>query len=490
MINHQPTAQQLALARQAESFKAQGDLSAAADSYRKLLKISAKQPAILNELGTLLLQLGQLEEGCQFLGKSLKISPLQPQVLYNRGIAFGMLNNYEEALASFNAAIALKADSAEFHYNRGKALKELGMLDEAIRSYQNATKLNSSFAEAYYNLGNVQKEQLLIDEAIANYDRAISLKADYPEAYWNKACLKLLSGEYEEGWQLYEWRWKIKENPLARNFSQPLWLGRESISGKTLLVHTEQGLGDVMQFCRYLTQLEDLAGQVIFEAPESLVALLTTMQTRVVKFIAKGQPLPAFDLHCPIMSLPHALKTQLCSIPADIPYLFACKEKCNNWQRKLGDKNRFRIGLVWSGAQGNSNDANRSIPFKTFIPLLKLPFEFHCLQKEIRPADSKQLKNFPEIRIHQDLLQDFSDTAALAMQMDLVISVDTSIAHLSGALGLPVWIILAFLPDFRWLRDRKDSPWYPTAQLFRQSLPGDWSAVIAEITASLHKQCN
>jgi len=328
-----------------------------------------------------------------------------------------------------------------------------------------------------------------LDEALASYDKALALKPDYAEAYWNKSLLLILMGQYLEGWKLYEWR---LQNDSTKNnyytFPKPSWRGQESIRNKKLLVHSEQGLGDVIQFCRYLPQVKSLGAEIIFEVPKSLVSFVSTLNCPMT-VVARGAALPDFDVYCPVMSLPYAFKTRVETVPAKTPYLFADRAKVEFWRKKLGTPEKPRVGLVWSGAAGNRGDAERSIRLKELLPLLDLPIEWCTLQNEFRPHDLEILKQHPEIRQHHDDLKDFSEIAAFIECLDLVVSVDTSFVHVAGAIGKPVWVLLPFVPDYRWMLDREDSPWYPTARLFRQPDIGDWRSVVDRVaeTVSSHR---
>ena len=409
-----------------------------------------RQVEILSALGVLCLQSGNIEEGISLLRKSLHINPTQPFALYNLGTEFQKSGNLEEALLCYDKSIKINPYDVEAHLNRGNTLKDLRRFNEALVAY----------------------------------DRAIALKPDFAPAYWNKSITKILLGDDLEGWKLYEWGWKSSERGSIRKFSQPLWLGEELISGKTLLIHSEQGLGDAIQFCRYAPMVSALGARVILEVPSALVTLLSTLEGNIT-VIEKGGALPAFDLYCPVMSLPLAFKTALTSIPETTPYLRPDHDKLLEWRRRLGEKTRPRIGLAWSGSLTHKNDRNRSIPLNVLEELLKRPFEFHSLQKEIRPEDMNVLSRMQHIHSHQNDLKDFSDTASLAQEMDLVISVDTSVAHLAGALGIPAWVLLPHTPDYRWLLDRDDTPWYPNSTLFRQPSRGDWNSVIKAVSARL-----
>jgi hypothetical protein len=253
------------------------------------------------------------------------------------------------------------------------------------------------------------------------------------------------------------------------------------------LAQAEQGFGDVIQFCRYIPMLENLGAKVLIQAPPSLLSLLATLPGNHT-LIANGETVPTTDFRCPLMSLPLAFKTTLETIPSGVPYLSSDPAKRSAWRQKLGEKTKPRIGIAWSGRMSHINDRNRSLPLRDLEPLLQLPFEFHSLQKECRRDDGLFLSSLPQVKNHQEELIDFSDTAALISEMDLVLSVDTSVAHLAGALGKPLWLLLPFLPDFRWLLNRPDSPWYPTAVLFRQTSQGDWGKVVGKVLDRLKSE--
>jgi tetratricopeptide (TPR) repeat protein len=441
------TPKQSKMIQEALALHQSGQLDAAETQYKKLLNFLPSNINLLTNLGTIALQKGKLEDGVRIIGKSLQINPNQPNALNNRGVTLKELKRLDEALASYDRAIVLKPDNAETYSNRGVTLQDLKRLDEAL----------------------------------ASYDRAIVLKPDNAEANWNKSLLKILTGDYLEGWQLYEWRWK--KEPLInslRVYKQPLWLGTETLLNKTLLIYPEQGLGDYIQCIRYAVLVEQLGAKVILEVPLALMSLVSTLKGQFT-LVESGKPLPDFDYHCPVMSLPLAFKTTVDTIPVQLPYLYADEDKKQQWQEKLGNKTVTRKGLVWSGSTIHKNDHNRSLLLQQLASLLELPVEFHSLQKEVRAVDIKTLTDFPHIHQHQEDLLDFADTAALVDAMDIIISVDTSVAHLAGAMGKKVCVLLPYAPDYRWMLDRTDSPWYPTATLFRQPAIDDWESVVAEI---------
>ena len=346
-----------------------------------------------------------------------------------------------------------------------------------------------NFAAWHSNLGNVLEGLHRLEEALASYDRAIALEPDFIDANYNHGRNLLRQGNFAQGWEKFEYRWKspilAKNVCIPRNFLRPLWLGNESLHGKTILLHAEQGLGDTLQFCRYIACVVATGARVIVEVPEPLIYLLHASIAGVAHWYAKGVELPDFDYHCPLLSLPLAFHTRLGTIPAQIPYLCADANKVQHWQLLLGGKTKPRIGLAWSGRPEHQNDHNRSLRLADLIAYLPAQFDYVCLQKEVRDVDKFTLQTTPQIRSFCDALTDFTDTAALIQNMDLIISVDTSIAHLAGALGKPLWLLLLWVPDWRWMLDRTDSPWYPSARLFRQPARGDWAQVLQQIGEEL-----
>jgi tetratricopeptide (TPR) repeat protein len=474
-----------AYANLGNAFKILKRLDEAIASYDQAININPGYFEAYSNRGNVFQDLKCHDEAILSFNCAIAINPEYAEVYSNRGISLRDLNRLDEALASYERAIAINPNYVEAFSNRGIALQNLNRLNEALTSYDKAIAINPNYFEAHVNRGNVLKDLKQLDEALASYDRAIAINPFYAEGYWNKSVVKILNGDYLDGWKLYEWRWR--KEPLIhfyRTYHQPLWLGEQLIDGKTLLIYPEQGYGDYIQFIRYIKLIEKLGALVILELPAELISIISSFKGNF-SIIENGNKLPDFDYHCPIMSLPLAFKTTIKTIPAEVPYLYASTDRKKKWQQQLGTKIIPRVGLVWSGSINHKNDFNRSISFETFGPLFNLPVEFHCLQKEIRTNDEIALESNSKIIIHTDLLIDFSDTAALIETMDLVISVDTSVSHLAGALGKPVWILLPYAPDYRWMLDKNDTPWYPTAQLFRQSKIGDWVSLINQIRDEL-----
>jgi tetratricopeptide (TPR) repeat protein len=471
-----------------KAFQELGSYEEALRSYDRTIALKPKFVDAYNNRGNVLKELNRYEEALASFAKAIKIKPEFVSAYHNKGSVLLLLKRHQEALACYDKVLALKPDFAEAYNNRGNVLKDLRRYEEALASYDKALLRKPDYAEFYNNRGNTLKELGRYEEALAAYAKAIALKPGYADAHYHLGLLKLLLGDYRQGWPLHEWRWKAgKEKTFICELKQASWLGGRPLAGQTILLHTEQGLGDVIQFARYVPMVEALGATVILGVPASLQALLGTLKGSFT-LATKGDELPEFDLHCPLMSLPLAFKTTVDTIPATVPYLSTEPQKRHEWRERLGVKHRPRVGLVWSGNPEHKNDRNRSMALHYLAPLLGLDCEFHSLQKEVRREDRETLAEYPHIRTHDGELNDFADTAALIAELDVVISVDTSVAHVAGALGKPVWILLPFNPDFRWLTERNDSPWYPTARLFRQRRCGDWEGVVADVYAALQSR--
>jgi tetratricopeptide (TPR) repeat protein len=455
-------------------------------AYDKAIRLEPGNPGAYNNRGNVLKDLNRLDEALKNYNVAIQLKPNYAEAYNNRGALLNQLKRFDEAIISLNEAIKLKPNNPEAFYNLANAKKDPTSFDEALQNYNEAIKLKPNYAEAFNNRGSLLNDHKHFDEALQNYNEAIKLKPNYAEAIANKAYLKLLLGEFDEGWQLHEFRKNKKDRKKHYpKFPAPLWLGQVSIEDKIILVHSEQGLGDTLQFYRYLTILQTLnPKEIIFHIEKPLISILSGLNENIT-ILNKNKNIPYFDYYCPLMSLPLAFKTSIDTIPNDVPYLLVDNIKSKQWQDRLGHKKKARVGIVWSGSTHHENDHNRSLTLTQISLLFELPFEFHCLQKEIREVDIETLNDIKVINQHQESLHDFSDTAALISQMDLIISVDTAVAHLAGALGKKVWILLPFKPDFRWLLVRDDSPWYPTARIFRQPEINDWETVIQELIGEL-----
>jgi hypothetical protein len=398
-------------------------------------------------LSVIALHRGRHPAAVDLASRALELDPTQVEVLCNRGAALRALGRYQEALADYDSALATAPAHGAAHNNRGVALAALNRYDDAR----------------------------------AAYDRALAIDPHDERARFNRALALLVSGDLPAGFADFESRWRGSDTQAGpRPMQAPQWTGREPLAGKTILLHAEQGLGDSIQFARYVPLVAGRGATVILEAHGGLGPLLQGLNG-VTRVITRGEALPQHDFHCPLMSLALAFGTTLDTIPHAVPYLEAPQEHLERWRARLGARRRPRVGLAWSGSTTLRNDRNRSIALEQLAPLRALPFDFHSLQKEVRPGDAAALASGPPVETFGDELADFRDTAALVQLMDLVISVDTAVAHLAGALAKPVWILLPWSPDWRWLLGRRESPWYPTARLWRQASPGDWRGVIERV---------
>jgi len=437
--------------------------------------------------GNVFIDLSRYDEAFAAYDKAVALKPDLARAWFGRGNAFAGLKRYDEASASYDKALALKPDLAEAWLARGNSFNNHKRYDEALATYDKALALKPDLAEAWLGRGNVFKDLRRYDEALVAYDKAFALKPDLAEAQCNEALIRLILGDTEYGWKKYEYRWDTKlMRGLKRNFSQRLWLGDSNIKSKTILIHAEQGLGDTLMACRYIPMLASQGAKVIAEVQPPLKSLLKNLDG-ISLLMAKGETIPHFDVHCPIMSLPLACKTTMQTIPAKVPYLVVPKDTIEKWRPKLNGA-EIKVGIAWAGNPNYPQDLDRSILLKNILPILGVKgARFFSLQKDLRRGDQEILAvNSEIVRLDQEI-NDFEDTAAIMMSLDLVISSDTSIVNLAGALSKPIWVLLSFNPDWRWLLDRSDSPWYPTARLFRQIDTGGWSTVIDDVCVELEK---
>jgi hypothetical protein len=430
------------------------------------------------------------DRAIELYDQAIALKPLGAEAYYKRGNAQKNLGRLDAALASYSLAIERRPDYAHAYCNRGVVEHALGLMAAALSSYDQAISHDAADAMAHYNRALLMQDCSRWNEALADYNAAISLDPQFANAQYNRSLALLFTGDWQNGWRGFEWRWKNAQRLSigeSRNFKQPLWLGEESLAGKSLLLYSEGGLGDTVQFCRYAPMCAALGATVLLEVQPPLLGLLADLQG-VSQLIAAGDVLPPFDYQCPLMSLPLAFKTTLDTISSAPQYLHTDKAKVAHWRTLLGDRSRPRVGLAWSGNPNNTIDQRRSIRLAEFAAYLPSHCQYFSLQKDVREADRKVLDSSPSIVSFGDGMLDFVSVAALCECMDLVISVDTSLAHLGGALGLRTWVLLPSTPDWRWLRDREDSPWYATVKLYRQKTAGDWNAVLSRVAADLHRE--
>jgi len=497
----------------------QRQLNEAVATYRQALQINPNYVEAHNNLGVVLKDLGRLDEAAACYREALRLNPRHVDAHKNLGNVFGKQRQLDEAIACYRQALSINPADASAHYNLGIALKEQGQMDQAIGSYRWALAHNPGHVDAHNNLGIALKEQGRLEEAIASYRQALRLDPNHVNAHvnlanafgelgrldeaaacleqalrlnpqdavphYNRALLWLLTGNFQNGWPEYEYGWKEPVN-FPRRLVQPRWDG-SALQGKTILLYAEQGLGDTLQFIRYAARIKQRGGTVLFECPSVLLQLFERV-AGVDRILPQGQPLPGFDVQAPLLSLPGLFGTTLDTIPAQVPYLYADPERARRWRKELQTREGFRVGIVWQGSLVHKGDRQRSVPLGQFAPLARVQgVRLFSLQVG---AGTDQLAQAGERLGVIDLGSRFDphsleDVTAVLPNLDLVVTVDTALAHLAGALAVPVWVALPFAPDWRWLLGRSDSPWYPTMRLFRQPRPGDWAEVFERIAAEL-----
>jgi tetratricopeptide (TPR) repeat protein len=459
-----------------------GGLNEAVACYRRALALKPDFADAHSHLGVALAAEGRPDEAVACFRTALQLSPASPEAHNNLGAALKDMGRPDEAVACHRRALDLKPDYPEAYYNLGIALADQGRLDEAVACYRRALDLKPNYPEAHHNIGVAFNQQARPDAAVACFRSALDLKPDFPEAHNNLGMALLGLGDLAAGFEEHEWRWKTRNMMKDfRTFAQPQWRG-EAADGRTLLIHAEQGFGDTLQFCRYAPLAAARGLRVILEVPKPLVRLLRGLPG-VDLVLGHGEERPPFDFHCPMLSMPLALRTTLATIPSAESYLHADPAQVAVWRERLDTMGGHgpRIGLVWAGTAVATADRRRSMAPDRLAPLFDLPgLQFFSLQKDgpAAPAHVPLIDFMAEMR-------DFADTAALIANLDLVISVDTAVVHLAAALGKPVWVLDRFDPCWRWLLGRRDSPWYPTLRLYRQPKPGDWNSVLAEVVRDL-----
>jgi len=430
-------------------------------------------------LGLELLQAGKPREAAMLFRKVLSISPDFPDTTLSLGHCLHLLGEYGDALQVYDRQLTLTPSSAALWNNRGNALLELRQFEDAASSYLFALGISPDLHDARVALASCYQAMGLIDKAMESCLAVLASAPDHAEAHWNRSLLLLLKGEYVEGWQEYEWRWKKRAfTSPARDFKQPRWNG-EPLAGKTVLVHAEQGFGDTIQFCRFIPQLASLGAKVIFECQPPLVRLMKSL-SGCASVLPMGSSLPRFDMHIPLLSLPMILENTLQSIPDKMPYLVSEAESILKWSFLVRKDKGINIGICWSGK--SYPDPGRSCPVEVLKPLAGIAgINWNSLQVGWNSA-----LPFP-MTDNTSRINDFADTAALISHLDLVITIDTAAAHLAGALGKKVFLMVPFAPDWRWMQWWDDSPWYPSMRLFRQVSPDDWSGPVYDIVTELKK---
>ncbi len=501
------------------ALQAQGSLDAAVDSYRRAAAAKPDYAEAYNNLGLALKKLGRNGEAAENFQRAIAARPSYSAAYVNLGTLLREQGDLDAAIDWFRKAIAAASGSVDAHIGVAFALQQRGRLAEAAESYRRALKLKPDHADALCNLGALLNgfdrpeeavesyRRILADHpehvaahcnmgvalmarneiggAVECYRRAIAVNPDFADAHWNLSLAQLVQGDFANGWREYEWRLRTDRH-APRSFEQPVWDGGP-LAGKTILLHQEQGIGDTIQFMRYVPLVADRGGRVVLEVQPPLAGLAAGVKG-VAETVATGMKLPHFDLHCPLLSLPDRFGTNLATIPAEVPYLTPDPATVEHWRSKFGGGPRLKIGIAWAGNLSHKNDRNRSVAIEGLLPILEIPgIRWISLQVGERAGDLARLP----IGMVADLsghLGDFAETAAVIANLDLVIAVDTAVLHLAGALGRPVWAMLPFAPDWRWLLDREDSRWYPSMRLFRQARPGDWDSVLVSMRQALAKR--
>ena len=495
-----------------------GDLAEAATYYQRAIEIDPNCAQAQNNLGILLQDRGNIADAVSCFQKAIALNPLYAKALNNLGAtlqqqgelssaiacfqqALSVNSNYVPALINLGAAMQAKSQPSEAqrlyersieaepnnptgHYHLGTLCSEINKIEQAISSLERAIFLHPNYVEAINNLGSAVEQLGDVSRAIWYYEKALEIDENCVKAHFNLGLVLLLTGDLPRGLAEYEWRWLTDQaKQLQRlNFDKPIWDGSD-LNGQTILLRSEQGLGDAIQFVRYAEIVQQKGGKVVISCYQELKRLFKQIPG-IEKVVVRREELPDFQVQAPLMSLPHILGTNLDNIPANVPYLAASP----NWQFSLNSDANFKVGIVWAGSSEHLKDFVRSSDLRYFLKLLDIPgVSFYSLQKQLSAAEHTLLTQIPVIDL-SDNLNDFADTAAVISQLDLVISVDTAVAHLAGALGKPVWILLSFMPDWRWLLEREDSPWYPTARLFRQQTLGDWEGVCDRVKSALQER--
>jgi tetratricopeptide (TPR) repeat protein len=457
----------------AVALRQQGNISAALEIAARAAALYSNVAELQANVGEFSRLAGKLEQSVAAFERAISLRPAEPTFHNSLGLALFDCRRFAEAAEEYRRAIQIRGDYADAYNNLGGVLRELGRQDEAIGAIETALKINPRFASAYLNLALVFTDREEFARAAESYRRAIEIDPNAVQAHWSLGTLLLLQGDFAGGWREYQWR------PAALpRLAKPMWAG-EDLRGKTILVYAEQGLGDTIQFVRYVPLLKQRGARVLLACQVELQRLLGGM----AEMIAPGRAIAPHDFYCPLLSLPLGFHTELSTIPAEVPYLRASDELLRVWAERVGRKTgRLRVGLAWAGRPQHREDARRSIRFERLKPILAKPdVEFVSLQKG---AAAEEARGSGMLDLTAEL-GDLADAAALIQQLDLVITVDTAIAHLAGALGKPAWVLLARIPDWRWLLERSDSPWYPTLRLFRQRVRGDWETPIRDVATAL-----
>lgn len=464
------------------ALEALGRLADAEQSYARAIAIDAGHAEARTNLGNVLLAGSRVDDAIGHFRRAIASAPNLVAAHCGLGNALRRQANHVDAEAAYRRALAIDPNDTPSLSNLGIALNAQGRTAEALAAYERALAIDPSLAEVYVNIGTAHYEQGDMKKAWAATEKALAINPDLPRAHLNKGLIHLVEGDYAHGWKEFQWRLRLPESRAGR-FSEPLWDGSD-LAGKTILLHAEQGIGDNIMMLRYVPLLAARGARVVLDMPKTVRAVIGGL-AGVSHVVADGEPLPPFDCHLPLMGLPGAFGTTLDTVPANVPYLSVDEEKIECWRARIGEEG-VRIGIVWQGSKSYGADRMRSIPLRQFLPLADVSgVRLISLQQKI---GLDQLAALPDAKVESfdgiDV-EPFADTPAILMSLDLVVTADSSIGHLAGALGRPVWVALAHMSDWRWQLARTDSPWYPKTRLFRQKSPGDWPGVFADIARAL-----
>jgi len=474
-----------ALTSRANSYIAKKLNDLARQDFLKVIQLKPNHKESYFSLGNVYKDTFYLHDAVACYQQAIAIDENYYDALTNLANTFRRLKAFDEAAIYYSRAVQANPNSPEPYSNLGNILHDLKRTDLAIDAYVKSLEIDPNYKRGLYNLGNIFKELNQLEEALKQFEFILSTNPLDVETHFARGMVLLTLGRYKEGFKLYEYRWQ-RESLITklREYDQPLWTGNESLDGKTILIYIEQGLGDTIQFGRLIPELAKRGAKVLFEVQKPLVSLMKQIPG-VSEVILYKDELPRFDFFIPLLSLPSALELDIQTIPLAQGYLQANPDYVAKWQNILGEKKKPRIGLVCSGNPMHENDQNRSILLFNIIPFLPQEFEYITLQKEMRDVDRELIKKYPLFKSYGDQLDNFDDTAALCELMDIVISVDTSVAHLSGALAKKTFLLLPYCPDWRWMLERTDTPWYQSMKIYRQEFSNDWTSTFTKLAQDL-----
>ncbi len=479
-----------ACANMADALSGLGRLPEAVAGYKQALAIRPTDPRLHKCLGNALSRMDKLAEAEASYREAIRLAPAYVEAINDLGIAYARQNRFDDAIASYRRAIEVNTGFVEAYNNMGNALRSAGRFEESLECYRKALEQKPDYADAHNNLGIAYAEQGRFDEAVASYTQCLKLRPNHVDAHMNRALTWLRKGDYAQGWAEYEWRWK-KRTLTNRPLIMPQWNGFP-LAGRRILLITEQGLGDTLQFVRFCQVLKRQgAGAVILECPEVLVKVLARTPG-IDHLVPQGQPLPDYDVYCPLMNVPGLTAISVESIPSEVPYIVADPELVERWRRELAGMPELKVGINWQGNPKYAGDRHRSIPLASFEPLARVPGVRQFSIQQLHGLDQLEAMRgkFPVTDLGARLNQatgPFMDSAAVMMNLDVLITCDSCPAHLAGGLGAPVWMAISSTPDWRWLSHREDTPWYPSLRIFRQGQRFVWDPVFERMAAELRK---